>query len=248
MTDFSYHEFSQQLSRLKTTLPPVWLVHGEEMLCQEAIGQLVTHLLPNDPNRLAYEPLDGDTHFLAALEKIQTHSFFGTGKVVALLDARLFDTKKDFEKLIQRANNAYLKEKPDQAARLVARVLGMSDLTFSDVSDAANRGKRLGLMATDNEEWLGAVIAHGIERGMEVPQEKSVDELLETALENGFPPGNYLIIQSQSADRRRRLYKMIAQQGAVVDCSVPMGTRMADQKAKTPARRNVRRGFLYIEK
>ncbi len=114
MTDFSYHEFSQQLSRLKTTLSPVWLVHGEEMLCQEAIGQLVTHLLPNDPNRLAYESLGGDTHFLAALEKIQTHSFFGTGKVVALLDARLFDTKKDFEKLIQRANNAYLKEKPDR--------------------------------------------------------------------------------------------------------------------------------------
>lgn len=244
MTDFSYHEFSQQLSRLKTTLPPVWLVHGEEMLCQEAIHQLVTHLLPDDPNRLAYEPLGGDTHFLTVLEKIQTHSFFGTGKVVALLDARLFDTKKDFEKLIQRANNAYLKEKPEQAARLVARILGMSDLTFSDVADAAKRGKRLGLMAKDNEEWLGEVIAHGIERGMDVPQEKSVDELLEQALENGFPSGHFLIIQSQGADRRRRLYKMIAQQGAVVDCSVPTGTRMADQKAQDEILRKHSRELL----
>ena len=232
MTDFRYHDLTHQLDQLKPPLPSVWLIHGEELLCQKAIGQLVTHLLPNDPNHLAYEPLGGDTHFLTVLEKIQTHSFFGTGKVVALLDARLFDTKKDFEKLIQRASSAFLKEKLDQAARLVARILGMSDLTFSDVSDGANRKKRLGLMAKDNEEWLGEVIAHGIERGMEVPQEKSVDELLEKAFVSGFPPGNVLIIQSQSADRRRRLYKMIAEKGAVVDCSVPLGTRMADQKAQ----------------
>lgn len=244
MTDFSYHEFSQQLSRLKSTLPPVWLVYGEEMLCQEAIHQLVTHLLPNDPNRLSYEALSGDTHFMSVLEKVQTHSFFGTGKVAALLDARLFDTKKDFEKLIQRANSAYLKEKPDQAARLVARVLGVSNFTFSDVADAANRGKRLGPIAKENEDWLGEVIAHGIERGMEVPKEKSVDELLEKALENGFPPGNFLIIQCQSADRRRRLYKMIAEKGAVVDCSVPMGSRMADQKAQDEILRKQSREIL----
>jgi len=188
--------------------------------------------------------LGGDTHFGSVLEKIQTHTFFGTGKVVALLDARLFDTKKDFEKLIQRASNAYSKEKPDQAARLVARILGMSDLTFSDVSDTANREKRLGHIAKDNEEWLGEVIAHGIERGMAVPQEKSVDELLEKALEHGFPPGNFLIIQSQSADRRRRIYKMIARQGAVVDCSVPTGTRMADQKVQDEILRKQSREIL----
>ncbi len=232
MTDFSYHEFSQQLNRFKTTLPPVWLIHGEELLCRETVDQLVTHLLPNDPNRLAYEPLSGDTFFSAVLEKVRTHAFFGGGKVVALLDARLFDSQKDVEKLVVRSHKAFLKEDLDQAARLMARVLGMSDLTFADVGSAAGREKQLAPWARENEEWLGEVFDHGIEQGLKIPKEKSVDELLDQALETGFPSGNVLIIQSQSADRRRRLYKMIAAKGAVVDCTVPTGTRMADQKAQ----------------
>jgi len=232
MTNFSYQDFVHQLGRLELPLPPIWLIYGEESLCLETVDRLVTHLLPNGPDRPAYEPLWDDTSFSAVLEKVQTHAFFGAGKVVALLDARLFDAKKDVEKLVLRSHKAYLKDDLNHAARLMARVLKMSDLDFAAVGTTEGREKELGSLARENEDWLREVIGHGIDQGVKIPKEKRVDELLDQALKSGFPSGNILIIQSQSADRRRRLYKLIAAKGVVVDCTVPSGNRMADQKAQ----------------
>ena len=62
-----------------------------------------------------------------------------------------------------------------------------------------------------------------------------LDEL-QVAVEKGFPENNLLIITTELADKRRKLYKTILKKGLIIDCSVPKGNRREDQ--------NVRMGLL----
>ena len=65
-----------------------------------------------------------------------------------------------------------------------------------------------------------------------MPTSADAADLLEKAVENGFPKGHHLIITTDIADRRRSLYKLIREKGVVVDCSVPKGDRKADKEAQ----------------
>jgi len=76
------------------------------------------------------------------------------------------------------------------------------------------------------------------------PDIDKVATMLTDALTDGFPKRHYLIITSDSVDKRRRLYKTMEANGLVVDCSVPKGDRQADKVAQDAVVRKIMQELL----
>ncbi len=76
------------------------------------------------------------------------------------------------------------------------------------------------------------------------PAPDRVASVLIDALADGFPNRHYLIITTESVDKRRRLYKAMEANGLVVDCSVPKGDRQADKVAQDAVVRNIMQELL----
>ncbi|EMS79429.1 DNA polymerase III subunit delta [Desulfotignum phosphitoxidans] len=51
---------------------------------------------------------------------------------------------------------------------------------------------------------------------------------LSDVVENGIPEGHFLVMTTQSLDRRRKIVKTLEKTGLIIDCTVPQGARKAD--------------------
>jgi DNA polymerase-3 subunit delta len=71
-----------------------------------------------------------------------------------------------------------------------------------------------------------------MENSLAIASQEDNAALLQHAVEKGFPKGNHLIITTDMADKRRKLFKTIREQGMIIDCSVPTGDRRADKMAQ----------------
>ena len=67
---------------------------------------------------------------------------------------------------------------------------------------------------------------------------------LQKLIEKGFPPQHLLILTTSSADKRRAVFKAIKNNGIVIDCTVPSGSRKADQNQQIFLLRNVMQEIL----
>jgi DNA polymerase-3 subunit delta len=76
------------------------------------------------------------------------------------------------------------------------------------------------------------VINYCRDKGLKAPGSTDKSQLLENAVTRGFPENHHLIITTDITDRRRRLYKVIAENGMVIDCSVATGSRQAEKNAQ----------------
>ena len=61
--------------------------------------------------------------------------------------------------------------------------------------------------------------------GFSKPEIEGFQEFIKTP----FPDGHFLVLTTDSADKRRALFKAIKETGMVVDCTVPKGSRQADK-------------------
>ncbi|MBF0201326.1 MAG: hypothetical protein HQK66_08435 [Desulfamplus sp.] len=71
----------------------------------------------------------------------------------------------------------------------------------------------------------GTPVAHGFK--------PELLEQLRLFIEKGFPDNHFLVMTSAGGDRRRVLFKTLADVGAAVDCTVPPGNRKADKMQQT---------------
>jgi len=109
-------------------------------------------------------------------------------------------------------------------------LLGILNLSFDDVSET-NRIKSLKLDSEKSTgyEWLEKVIKFCKENNFLIPSEKDNVDILQQAIEKGFPKRNHLVITTDMVDKRRKLFKIIKNIGMIIDCSVPKGDRRADK-------------------
>ena len=229
MPVIDYQNLSRHLHSAGKTLDTLWLIHGEEFLRAQTLDAVLAALLPNPPDRMNYEPVvSGDDQVLVALEKVNTYTFLPGRKVVALLDCRIFDSPKNTPNLVAKARAALAEDDLKSAGRHFIRLLGVLNLSLDDVSGKERRQlMKLGPEADDR--WIDPVLNHCRETGMTVPAGTDQPQVLEDAIKHGFPEEHHLIITTDLIDRRRRLYKVIAEHGVVVDCAVPQGSRKAER-------------------
>ena len=77
--------------------------------------------------------------------------------------------------------------------------------------------------------WLDDVLDHALNSAMEIPKRGDDAALLETALEEGFPPEQSLLLTTDTVDKRRSLYRLMEERAVVVDFSVATGTSRKDR-------------------
>ena len=234
MPEINYKNLKAHLADAgKAGLSPVCLIYGEEVLCKSAFDTLLNALLPPSERSLNYEPVDNDNVY-DAIERANTFSLLSGTKVVALLDSRIFYSKQEASRFLEKAKTAYDDKEMKKAAKYVTGLLGSSGLSLEDVGDEAKRRKNLKLSSDllADAKWLDEIIRYCSDNGISVPAAKDSASDLQEAIEKGFPDGNHLIITTDLADKRRTLFKAISKAGMVVDCSVPKGNRREDKMAR----------------
>ena len=213
-------------------LVPVYLVYGEETLCKLVLDQILEYLLPKNARNLNYKPLDGrPENVQPALESVNTFSLLSGSKVVALIDAQLFSSRQESGTLLSKAAEYFEQDKLERAAGTLLSFLALNSLELTD-GDQLRKLVRKNLPAGEPQDtdWISTVVGYCQEHSLTVPPSQSSSALIEDAVGKGFPDGNYLVITVDQVDKRRTLYKSIAKHGLVVDCSVPKGSRRADEK------------------
>jgi DNA polymerase-3 subunit delta len=213
---------------------PVFLIYGEELLVRDAFDELLNALLPASQRSLNYDPLDGiQVSVHEVVERVNTFSLLPGTKVIALRDSRIFYARQHKERLLDNARQAYEDDNVKKAAGHLLSVMGLLSLTFDDI-DRTNRGRALGSDYGSGEDsrWLDGIIAYCRENNLEIPAARDDSQILQYAVEKGFPRDNHLIITTDTVDKRRGLYKALEAEGLVIDCSVPRGARRADRMAQ----------------
>ena len=210
--------------------PSVILAYGEEMLYKSISDRILRLLLP-EGRGLSYEAFDGaDENVVSALRSVNTYSLLQGRKVVSLLDSRIFYSKQDTGRFLEKAKTAHSRGDTGKAASAILALLGMLNLTLEDASDKELRG-RLGFeqSGVGDGVWFDALIDHCRTEGRTPGASGDAAGSLTEAVENGFPENHFLIITTDTVDKRRRLFKTIAEKGLVIDCAVPKGDRKADR-------------------
>ncbi|MDP7076763.1 MAG: hypothetical protein QGI64_00650, partial [Desulfobacterales bacterium] len=108
-----------------------------------------------------------------------------------------------------------------------------SNLSFDDLRGVyRDKIAVVDLLDSQAGHWIDKIIDYCRDHGMTIPSMMDTGEVLEKAIENGFPCDNHLIITTDLVDKRRRLYNTIDKNGIIIDCSVPKGDRTADKKVQ----------------
>ena len=239
MPEIIYKELKDYLKNLKESqkakgFAPVYLIYGEALLYKSALETLLDVLLPKKNRGFNYEAIDGTNgHIKEVVERINTYSLLAETKVVAICDSKIFYSKQDEGRLLQKAKEAYDTQNIKEAAKLILSLLGILNLSFNDISET-NRIKSLKLDSdkSSENEWLDKVIKFCKENNLFILSEEYNVDILQQAIEKGFPKKNHLVITTDMVDKRRKLFKIIKKIGMIIDCSVPKGDRRADKIAQ----------------
>ncbi len=212
---------------------PIYLIHGAEALVKSALDRLVSAILPDANRGFNVETIPDDS-VPAALGQVNTYSFTPGARVVVLPDSRIFMTRQDHGLLAQKAAEAWNDKNPAQAARFFLGFLGAAGVGLAEAAAPETIRKHAALAdaVADGDQWLGEIIRFCQEKNLAPRPPEDHTQQLKAAVEAGFPEGHHLMITTDLVDKRWALYKSIASAGAVIDCSVPTGTRKADRMAQ----------------
>jgi len=235
MPEINYRELNNYLKDRKAgDFAPVYLICGQELLYKNSLEALVRALIPESQRSLSYEPVEGtNENIKEAIERSNTYSLLSCTKVVAICDSKIFYSKQDQSRLLEKAKQAYDSDDIKKAATYLLSLLSLLNLSCDDVSKA-NRSKtiKLDIDRFGDDEWIDKIVKFCIENSLAIASQEDNAALLQKAVEKGFPKGNHLIITTDMADKRRKLFKTIREQGMIIDCSVPTGDRRADRMAQ----------------
>jgi len=252
---FTREDFQQALAQVEHgDIAPVYLFHGEDYLVKAALAELTEALIPASQQSTNLQVVDGrQADFRAILDSVNTFSLFSGRKAVLVQDSRVFYSRTNLPELFARSKEAFEAGDVEGAARLLLEVLSYAGWSLSDVAAGAWREIPADLwqqavgVKQDPEEmaWLESVADHADSRGMEVPRRHDDASLLEAALQEGFPPGQCLVLTTDTVDKRRSLYRLIKEKGVVLDFSVVSGTGRQARSQQETVLKKLARETLY---
>ena len=234
MTVFDKKDFPKVLAQVEQgSIAPLYLLYGEDYLVKSALAQLTEILVPESQRSTNLEIVDGNqADFRQILDNVNTFALFGGRKVVVVQDCRVFYSRANLPTLYLKSKEAHEAGDLEVAARLLLEVLAYAGWSLTDVADGAWREIPTDLwqqttgVERDQAEvaWLEAVVGHAGSTGMEVPRLRDDGSLLETALQEGFPEEQCLLLTTDTVDKRRSLYRLMEEKGVVVDFGVASGS------------------------
>jgi DNA polymerase-3 subunit delta len=209
----------------KGTIAPCYLLWGDEKyLVERALGGIVDHILPSFERDLSLFQMEGDSTDMDTLaEAVLTPSLMPGRKVVVVKNTRLFYSKSSSADIVgDMLQN--LDKDVVLAARAFAVFLGMVGWSLEDLQEEgwkkipegewqAALGEEA---ARERGKWLPRLLAECKNLGIKEKRYDKDTGPLEETLRGGLPDGNCLILTADSVDKRKRLYKTIAEIGIIL--------------------------------
>jgi len=235
---------SEQLDKLLTRIRQgesarAYLVFGDRFICQQAAEALCQALLAGGGT---LHPIDGDQEpFATTLHKLTSFSLFPGRQVYRVTDTRLLHSIKVAESLWKKVARARQNNEPDKAARHLRNMLESAGLKPDDAENdpgqfSPAQWKKMFGFARPQEDlgWTGGLLAASTAPRQETSGRTADDPaaLLEQKLASGIPGQNILILTAEDIDRRKRLYKYLAENQVVLDLSVESGSSSRAQTAQ----------------
>ncbi|MCX5850587.1 MAG: DNA polymerase III subunit delta [Deltaproteobacteria bacterium] len=219
-------------------IAPCYLLYGDEdYLISDGLNQIISSLLPEGHNDLNLMRIDGDSEDIGmTVETILTPSLLGGRKVVVVHDTHLFHSKKTGAQLVQSVRDN-LEYEPRRAVQAFMSFLDAAGWTLSDLRDGGWKKIPASAWQTfldgesprEMEEWLPRVIALCDEMSLSDRKLSRDTERLEEAVAGKLPAGNCLVLTARTVDRRKKLFKIIADMEGALACE--KSKKEGEQKA-----------------
>lgn len=204
---------------------PVYLICGDEnYIVKEAAQNLIEAILPEKDREISLETIEGDEEdWGKIIQSLNTYLMFGSRKVIAVKDTKIFYSKFMVEKIIEKSMEKFENNDINEAIRLFRIALGY--LKIKEVNEISDK-KWVGSMGFDEDQkskaWLSRMVEECLIQNLApIPYQDNSDQL-NNAIEvdeggKGIPQNNILILITEYVDRRKKLYKTINNIGVVID-------------------------------
>lgn len=208
----------------KGIVAPCYLLYGEEeYLVTETLNKILDIILPDSSRDFSLFYLDGEnTDMDSLMENILTPSLLGDRKVVVVQNTTFFQSRENLAKLVQKIRGS-IDEQPAKAAKHFLTFLEIAGFSMEDLQNAAwqkitdDEWSRIvkGDAGEEREKWLPRILEICSDSGLAEASGAGGAERLEGIFKNGLPAGNCLILTAEDVDKRKKLYKIIAEAGVV---------------------------------
>ncbi|HQG84230.1 MAG TPA: DNA polymerase III subunit delta [Syntrophales bacterium] len=202
-----------------------YLLYGdEEFLVEEALGKIVDALVPGPDRDLSLFVMDDESGGVNAVcETLLTPSLIPGPKAVVLRKTRLFYSKSSLSELAKKVADSAETDLPSAARTFMALldVAGwdleqLRDEGWRRIPDAQWRETLGEEGAAERDKWLPRVLEHCLSHNLAGGAAPGSTEALEDLLSAGLPEGHVLVVSADSVDRRKRLFKVMADRGVVL--------------------------------
>jgi len=205
---------------------PCYLLYGEEQyLVRDAADRIIGQLLPEGKSDFNFIRIDGEHEDVDTLvEMLLTASLIPGRKVIYLRDTRLFHSRSSSAALIGDIVENLDKD-PSRSARgflLLLATVGWSLDDFRNdgwrkIPEHQWRETFQDENAGEREKWVPRVMELCESQGFSDYQPRKDTDRLEEALRGGIPESHSLIVTAGAVDKRKKLYKVIAERGVVLN-------------------------------
>ncbi len=228
---------------------PIYLVIGDRFLCRQFADDLVKNLLTDSRQvKQNLHLIDGGRESpLSTLNLLKTYSLFPGRQVFKVSDSRLFLSKAVAKPFWGKAVKAATENDFKLAGKYLRKVIHVGKLVVEAPDDltslSAQKWKSVFgfTKPQDNMAWVEkALNAHGASDVTVSTSGKGEADHYMEAFEAGIPENNILILLAEEVDKRKRFFKFIKNEGAILDLSVSTGSTKA---AKTD-QESVLRGLI----
>jgi DNA polymerase-3 subunit delta len=208
----------------KGVIAPCYLLYGEEeYLISENLNKILDIIMPECDRDFGLFYLDGEnTDIDSLMGNIMTPSLLGNKKVFVVKDTSIFTSHEDSARLIGKIRTN-LDENPARAAKYFLTFLNIAGFSLEDLQGAGwqkitdEQWSEIvkGDTGEDREKWLPRILE--ICQASDLTDASITDktEKLEKILKTGLPEGNCLIFTAEAVDKRKKIYKIIAEAGVV---------------------------------
>ncbi len=209
----------------KGIIAPCYLLYGEEeYLVSENLNKILDLLVPQNDRDFSLFYQDGEnTDMDNLIENILTPSLLGGKKVIVVKNTTIFTSREDLSKLAQKIRGN-ITENPAKAAKYFLAFLKIAGFSLEDLMNsgwqkiADDEWNKIvkGDAGEDRQKWLPRILEICQAEGLTSASGTDKEDRLEGIFKDGLPAGNCLIFTAENVDKRKKLYKIIAEQGVVL--------------------------------
>ena len=230
MPIFTRAQLPELCKTLESSPPKAYLLFGERYLCRDASLKIEAELLKQHGT---VQLIDGDQEDPATLvSKLRSYSLLPGRSIYKVTDTRLFHSKNVAGNLWEKAAKAHQAGKEAQAARALLSLLGTAaiapdapEANLAELSDAEWK-QSFGFSRPNQDLTWTVDLIDQLARQPQAPAGANTTdpaELLMTALDQGLPANNFLLLLTEEADKRKKLFKYFKENQIVLDLSVEGG-------------------------